>query len=70
MVQTLESLDLFRQPMDRAEALHTPRYTSEDRWKSIPIENDWVESQAISTFPKISPILFTVDDLPVLPGAP
>ena len=56
--------------MDGAEVLHTPRYTSEDRWKSIPVENDRVESRAISTFPKFSLTLFTVDDLPILPGAP
>ena len=56
--------------MDATEVLHTPRYTSEDGWKCIPVENDRVESRAISTFPKFSLTLFTVDDLQVLPGAP
>ena len=50
--------------------LHTPRYTSEDRWKSILDNFLLVLPSQISTFPKISPTLFTVDDLPVLPGAP
>ena len=70
MVQTLMPLQLFPQPMDRAEVLHTPSHTYKDRWKIIPIENDQVESQAIATFPKINHTLFTAGDLSVLPGAP
>ena len=70
MVQTLVSLQLFPQPMDRAEVLHAPSHTYKDRWKIVPIENDQVESQAISAFQKISPTLFTAGDLSVLPGAP
>ena len=70
MVQTLESLNIFPQLMERAEVLHTPRYTSEDRWKSILVNFLLVLSSQISTFPKISPTLFTVGDLSILPGAP
>ena len=70
MVQTLTPLDIFAQPMERAEALHTPRYTAEDRWKSIPIKNDRVESRAISTFPRKFYTLFTAGGLSILPGAP
>ena len=51
MVQTLMPLQLFPRPMDRAEVLHTPSHTYKDRWKIVPIKNDWVEYRAISTFP-------------------
>ena len=70
MAQTLTALDIFPQPLDRAEVLHTPRYTSEDRWKSILDNFLLVLSSQISTFPNISPTLFTVGDLSILPGAP
>ena len=70
MVQTLKPFDIFPQPMERAEVLHTPRYTSEDRWKSILVNLRLVLSSQISTFPRKVSTLFTDDDLPVLPGAP
>ena len=52
MVRTLTPLQLLPQPMDRAEVLHTPSHTYKDRWKIVPIKNDWVESREISTFPQ------------------
>ena len=70
MVQTLAALDLFPQPMERAEVLHTPRYTSEDRWKSILDNFLLVLSSQILKFPRKFYTLFTADDLPILPGAP
>ena len=69
MVQTLVSFNLFPQPMNRAEVLHTPSHTYEDRWKITPVNVLLVFQSQCSTFPKIPPTLFTVDDLPISPGA-
>ena len=69
-VQTLKQLNIVPQPMERAGVLHTPRYTSEDRWKSILDNFLLVLSSQISNFPRKCYTLFTADDLPILPGAP
>ena len=70
MVQTLVSLQLFAQPMNRAEVLHTASHAYVVRWKIVPIKNDRVESRAISTFPQKNYTLFTAGDHSILPGAP
>ena len=43
-MQTLGTLKLFPQPMDRAEVLHAPSYDPNGRRKNTPGENDLVLS--------------------------
>ena len=43
-MQTLTSLRIFPQPMDRAEVLHAPSYDLSGRRKNTPGENDQVLS--------------------------
>ena len=42
--ETLSSLKLFAQPMDRAEVLHAQSYDISGSWKNTPGENDQVLS--------------------------
>ena len=70
MVQTLDSLNIFAQTMDRAEVLHTASHVYVMRCKIGPIKNDRVESQENSTFSNKIYALLTADDLQVLPAAP
>ena len=42
--ETLVGLQLFAQPMDRAEVLHAPRYDISGSWKNTPNENELVLS--------------------------
>ena len=48
--ETLIPFKLFAQPMDRAEALHAPRYDISGSWKNTPDENELVLSCENSTF--------------------
>ena len=49
--ETLTWLQLFAQPMDRAEVLHAQSYDINGSWKNNPGENDQVLSCENSTFP-------------------
>ena len=49
--QTLVPLQLFPQPMDRAEVLHAPSYDISGKRKNTLGENELVLSCEISTFP-------------------
>ena len=69
-VATLKQLQLFAQPMDRAEAVHVASHIYVGKWKIGPIKNDWVESRKILAFPLKLNTLFTLDDLQVLPAVP
>ena len=54
-MQTLAALQLFTQPMDRAEVLHAPSYDLSGMRKNTPGENDQVLSWEIIHFrPKFS----------------
>ena len=50
--QTLSPLQIFPQPMDRAEVLHTPSYDIREGWKIGPGQNELVLPSENSTFPK------------------
>ena len=42
--ETLGTLKLLAQPMDRAEVLHAPSYDISGNWKNTPGENELVLS--------------------------
>ena len=42
--ETMGSLKLFAQPMDRAEVLHTPRYDISGSWNNNLGENELILS--------------------------
>ena len=54
--ETLASLKLFAQPMDRAEVLHTPRYDINGSWKNTPGEKELVLSSKNSI---VQPVFYT-----------